>query len=83
MKASAQRSLSSWPRTNWEVVVLRLFGAVLLVSGQLYIGNMRVNPDNQASSAPVFIEVPKPVNLITPSEKDEFIEEILKALEGK
>ena len=25
----------------------------------------------------------KPVNLMTPTEKDEFIEEILKALEGK
>ena len=71
------------PRTNWKVVVLRLFGALLLVSGQLYIGDMRVTPENQASSTPFFIEVPKPVNLMTPSEKDEFIEEILKALEGK
>jgi len=44
---------------------------------------MKVIPGNQASGAPVFIEVPKPVNLMTPSEKDEFIEEILKALEGK
>jgi hypothetical protein len=63
--------------------VLRLFGALLLVSGQLYIGDMRVTPENEASSNPVFIEVPKPVNSMTPSEKDEFIEEILKALEGK
>jgi len=44
---------------------------------------MTVNPENQASSTPVFIEVPKPVNLMTPSENDEFIDEILKALEGK
>jgi hypothetical protein len=44
---------------------------------------MRVNPENQTSSTPFFIEVPKPVNLMTPSEKDEFIKEILKALEGK
>ena len=44
---------------------------------------MRVNPENQMSSTPFFIEVPKPVTLMTPSEKDEFIEEILEALEGK
>jgi hypothetical protein len=44
---------------------------------------MRVNSENEASSHPLLIEVPKPVNLMTPSEKDEFIEEILKALEGK
>jgi hypothetical protein len=44
---------------------------------------MRVNPENQVSSDPLFIEVPKPVNLMTPSEKDEFIDEILAALEGK
>ena len=42
-----------------------------------------MNPENQVSSDPLFIEVPKPVNLMTPSEKAEFIEEILKALEGK
>jgi len=53
------------------------------VSGQIYIGDMRVNPENQAISNPVFIEVAKPVNLMTQSEKDEFIEEILEALEGK
>ena len=44
---------------------------------------MSVNPENQMSSTPFFIEVPKPVTLMTPSEKDEFIEEILKAMEGK
>jgi hypothetical protein len=44
---------------------------------------MRVNPENEASSSPFFIEVPKPVTLMTAFEKDEFIDEILKALEGK
>jgi len=44
---------------------------------------MRVNTENQASSAPFFIEVPKSITSMTPSEKDEFIEEILKAFEGK
>jgi hypothetical protein len=44
---------------------------------------MRVNPENQTSGKPFFIEVPKPVTLMTPSEKDEFIQAILKALEGK
>ena len=57
--------------------------ALQLVSGQIYSGDMRVNPENQAISTPVFIEVAKPVNLMTPSEKDEFIEEILEALAGK
>ena len=42
-----------------------------------------MNPENPAGSNPFFIEVPKPVTLMTPSEKDEFIEEILKALEDK
>jgi hypothetical protein len=32
-------------------------------------------------SDPLFIEVPKPVNLMSKSEIDEFIEEILGALE--
>jgi hypothetical protein len=44
---------------------------------------MRVNPENQVSSGPIFIEVPKPVKFVTPSEKDEYIEEILEALEEK
>ena len=55
----------------------------LIVSDQIYIGVMRGNPESQTSSNPFFIEVPKPVTLMTPSEKDEFIEEILRALEGK
>jgi hypothetical protein len=66
----------------WKVFEIGLRSALSLVSGQIYIGNMKVNPGNQSSGAPVFIEVPKPVNLMTPSEKDEFIEEILKAVEG-
>ena len=57
--------------------------ALLLVSGQIYTGDMRVNTENQASSAPFFIEVPKSITSMTPFEKDEFIKEILKAFEGK
>jgi hypothetical protein len=68
---------------NWKVFEIGLLSALSLVSGQIYIGDMRVNPGNQTGSVPVFIEVPKPVNLMTPSEKDEFIEEILTTLEGK
>jgi len=44
---------------------------------------MRINPETEASSNPVFIEVPKPVSLMTPSEKYKFIEEIIRALEEK
>lgn len=69
--------------SNWKVFEIGLRSTLSLVSSQIYIGNMKVNPGNQVSGAPVFIEVPKPVNLMTPSEKDEFIEEILKALESK
>ena len=68
---------------NWKLVQPGLFSALSLVSGQIYIGDMRLNSGNQVGTTPVFIEVPKPVNLMTSSEKDEFIEEILKALEGK
>jgi len=68
---------------NWKLVQPELFSALSLVSGQIYIGDMRVNPENQASGNPFFIEVPKPVTLMTAFEKDEFIDEILKALEGK
>lgn len=68
---------------NWKLVQPGLFSALSLVSGQIYIGDMRVNPENEAGSNPFFIEVPKPVTLMTASEKDEFIDEILKALEGK
>jgi len=83
MKANAQRKPNSSPQSNSKALAIGPFGSLLLVRGEIYIGNMTVNPENQASSTPVFIEVPKPVNLMTPSEKDEFIEEILKALEGK
>lgn len=68
---------------NWKVFEIGLLSALSLVSGQIYIGDMRLNSGNQVGTTPVFIEVPKPVNLMTSSEKDEFIEEILKALEGK
>ena len=69
---------------NWKVFETTLLSALSLVSGQIYIGEMTVrDPENQVSSDPLFVEVPKPVNLMTPSEKDEFIEEILAALEGK
>ena len=68
---------------NWKVFELRLLSALSLVSGQIYIGDMRLNPENQVSSDPLFIEVPMPVRLMTPFEKDECIEEILEALEGK
>ena len=69
--------------SNWKVFEIGLRSTLSLVSGQIYIGNMKVNPGNQVSGSPVFIDVPQPGNLMTPSEKDEFIEEILKALEGK
>jgi hypothetical protein len=55
---------------NWKLVQPGLFSALSLVSGQIYIGDMRVNPENQASSNPFFIEVPKPVTLMTAPEKD-------------
>lgn len=42
-----------------------------------------MNQENQASSDPFFIEVPTPITSMTPSEMDEFVEEILKALEGE
>jgi len=68
---------------NWKVFEIELLSALSLVSGQIYIGDMRVNPENQMSSDPLFIEVPKPVKFMTPSEKDEFIEVNLEALEEK
>jgi hypothetical protein len=36
-------------------------------------------PENR----PVLIEVPKPVNQMTKKEKDQFIDEILEAIDGK
>ena len=53
------------------------------VSGQKYIGDTGVKLENQMSIAPVIIELTKPIILMTRSEKNEFINEILKALEGK
>lgn len=68
---------------QWKVLQIELLNALSLVSSQIYIGYMKVNPENQGSSTPLFIEVPRPVNLMTQSEKDDFIEEILNALENK
>lgn len=42
-----------------------------------------MNQENLASSDPFFIEVPTPITSMTPSEMDEFVEDILKALEGE
>ena len=64
-------------------MIFRKISALLVVSGQIYIGDMRMNQENQASNGPFFIEVPTPITLMTPSEMDEFVEEILKALEGE
>ena len=68
---------------NRKLLQSGLFTALSLVSGQIYVWDMRVNLESQARSNPFFIEVPNPVTLMSPSEKDEFIEEFLKALEGK
>ena len=51
------------------------------VSPQGYIGDMKEIPDSNDKA--VFLEVPKPVNLMTQAEKDAFVDEILRALEGK
>lgn len=42
-----------------------------------------MNPGNQAGSAPVFIEVPKPVKDMSKDELESFVDEILIALEEK
>jgi hypothetical protein len=42
---------------------------------------MKEIPDSNDKA--VFLEVPKPVNLMTQAEKDAFVDEILRALEGK
>jgi len=44
---------------------------------------MKKKPDKAPENRPVLIEVPKPVNLMTQAEKDAFVDEILRALEGK
>ena len=44
---------------------------------------MKKSPASKQESNPVFIEVPKPVNSMTASEKNDFVEEILKAIEGQ
>ena len=44
---------------------------------------MKKSPANKQEGNPVFIEVPKPVNSMTATEKNDFVEEILKAIEGQ
>lgn len=44
---------------------------------------MKKESENEESSNPVFIEVPKPVSSMSAAEKDEFINEILNAIEGQ
>ena len=51
------------------------------VSGQIYIGGMKKSPASKQEGNPVFIEVPKPVSSMSAAEKDDFVEEILKAIE--
>jgi hypothetical protein len=44
---------------------------------------MKKESGSEESNNPVFIEVPKPISSMSAAEKDEFIEEILKAIEGQ
>lgn len=40
-------------------------------------------PANKQEGNPVLIEVPKPINSMIAAEKEDFVEEILKAIEGQ
>ena len=42
---------------------------------------MKKTPASKQAGDPVFIEVPKPVNSMTATEKNDFVEEVLKAIE--
>lgn len=44
---------------------------------------MKKKSDKAPENRPVLIEVPKPVNQMTQAESDAFVDEILRALEGK
>jgi hypothetical protein len=44
---------------------------------------MKKSPAGKHEGNPVFIEVPKPVKSMSASEKDDFVEEILNAIEGQ
>lgn len=44
---------------------------------------MGIDSESQASGNPFFFEVPKPINLMTHPELEEFIEVIIQTLEGK
>ena len=46
----------------------RWSSALLLVSGHLYIGDMKKKPDKAPGNRPVLIEVPKPVNQMSKKE---------------
>ena len=51
------------------------------VSSRIYIEHMKKKSENAESTNPVFIEVSKPVSSMSAAEKEEFIEEILNAIE--
>jgi hypothetical protein len=44
---------------------------------------MNEKPIEPADTRPVFIEVPKPVNKMTKEEKNAFVAEILKVIDGQ
>jgi len=44
---------------------------------------MKKSPADKHEGNPVFIEVSKPVKSMSASEKDDFVEEVLKAIEGQ
>lgn len=44
---------------------------------------MDKKPTKPTTNRPVLIEVPKPLNQMTKEESDQFIDEILEAIEGR
>jgi len=44
---------------------------------------MEKKPIKPTENRPVLIEVPKPVNQMTKEESDQFVDEILEAIEGR
>ena len=44
---------------------------------------MKKSSEGKQEGNPVFIEVPKPVKSMSETEKNDFVEEILKAIEGQ
>ena len=61
----------------------RWSSTLLLVSGHLYIGDMKKKPNEAPRNRPVLIEVPKPVNQMSKKELDGFVDEILEAIDGQ